>query len=78
MSLCADGNARFELQTSSQRPGGPKATSYQDEVEAEDTSFAGGPVGPSRAEKAREAAAARSKTLRAAPDNDMLLAFCSL
>ena len=34
--------------------------------------------GPSPAEKAREAAASTSKTLRAAPDNDMLLALYSL
>lgn len=29
MSLCAHENARFRLQTPSQRPGGPKAISYQ-------------------------------------------------
>jgi hypothetical protein len=29
LSLCADGNARFRLQTPGQRPGGPKAISYQ-------------------------------------------------
>ena len=28
-SLCAHGNARFRLQTPSQRPGGPKAISHQ-------------------------------------------------
>ena len=41
-------------------------------------SFGGGPVDPSRAEKGCEAAASVSKTLRAAPDNDMLLALYSL
>jgi carboxylesterase len=80
LSLCAHGNARFRLQTPGQRPGGPKAISYQYEVEAEDTHFGGEPVaeGPSPAEKAFEAAAATSKTLRAAPDNDTLLALYSL
>jgi hypothetical protein len=29
LSLCAYGNARFRLQTPGQRPGGPKAISYQ-------------------------------------------------
>jgi hypothetical protein len=29
LSLCAHGNARFRLQTPGQRPGGPKAISYQ-------------------------------------------------
>jgi UDP-glucuronate 4-epimerase len=29
LSLCANGNARFRLQTPGQRPGGPKAISYQ-------------------------------------------------
>jgi acyl-CoA-binding protein len=61
-------------------PGGPKAISYQYEVEAEDTHFGGESVaeGPSQVEKAFEAAAATSKTLLAAPDNDTLLALYSL
>jgi HPt (histidine-containing phosphotransfer) domain-containing protein len=29
LSLCAHGNARFRLQTPGQRPGGPKAISYE-------------------------------------------------
>jgi hypothetical protein len=29
LSLCANGNARFRLHTPGQRPGGPKAISYQ-------------------------------------------------
>jgi carboxylesterase len=80
LSLCAHGNARFRVQTPGQRPGGPKAISYQYEVEAEDTHFGGELVaeGPSPAEKAFEAAAATSKMLRAAPDNHTLLELYSL
>lgn len=53
---------------------------FPDQVEAEDAHFGGEPVaeGPSPAEKAFEAAAAASKTLRTAPDNDTLLALYSL
>ncbi len=61
-------------------PEGQKAISYQYEVEAEDTHFDGEPVTecPSQVETAFEAAAATSKTLCAAPDNDTLLALYSL
>jgi hypothetical protein len=34
LSLCVHGNARFRLQTPGQRPGGPKAISYQFEDSA--------------------------------------------
>lgn len=53
---------------------------FPDAVEIEDAAFGGEPVpdGPSPAEKAFEAAAAASKTLRKAPDNDTLLALYSL
>jgi hypothetical protein len=33
-SLCAHGNARFRLQTPGQRPGGPKAISYQSSMKS--------------------------------------------
>ncbi len=53
---------------------------FPDDVDAENTHFGGEPVpdGPSLAEKAFEAAAAASKALRKAPDNDTLLALYSL
>ncbi|MGC0151743.1 acyl-CoA-binding protein [Chromobacterium vaccinii] len=53
---------------------------FPDDVAAEDRHFGGQPLpdGPSEAEKAFEAAAALSRTLRKAPDNDTLLALYSL
>jgi carboxylesterase len=53
---------------------------FPDEVEAEDTHFGGSPLpsGPSESERAFEAAAATSKTLRKAPDDATLLALYSL
>jgi len=53
---------------------------FPDVVQTEDTHFGGEPLpdGPSAAEKAFEAAAVASKTLRKAPDNDTLLALYSL
>jgi len=53
---------------------------FPDAVEIEDAHFGGAPVadGPSPEEKAFEAAAAASKTLRRAPDNDTLLALYAL
>jgi carboxylesterase len=53
---------------------------FPDEVAIEDVYFGGEPLpdGPSPAERAFEAAAARSKTLRKAPDNDTLLALYAL
>jgi carboxylesterase len=53
---------------------------FPDELGQEDTHFGGSPLpdGPTDAERAFEAAAATSKTLRKAPDNDTLLALYSL
>jgi len=53
---------------------------FPDEPELEDQHFGGEPVpdGPTPAERAFEAAAAASKTLRRAPDNETLLALYSL
>lgn len=53
---------------------------FPDDVAQEDAHFGGEPVpdGPSEAERAFEAAAAQSKTLRKAPDNDTLLALYGL
>lgn len=53
---------------------------FPDEVALEDAHFGGTPAvqGPSPAEKAFEAAAALSKTLRQAPDNDTLLSLYAL
>ena len=53
---------------------------FPDEPEREDQHFGGEPIpdGPTPAERAFEAAAAASKTLRRAPDNDTLLALYSL
>jgi len=53
---------------------------FPDAVEAEDAHFGGEPLpdGPSPAEKAFEAAAAASKTLKKAPDNETLLALYAL
>lgn len=53
---------------------------FPDQPRLEDAHFGGKPVpdGPSPAERAFEAAAALSKTLRKAPDNDTLLALYSL
>ncbi|AMO23166.1 hypothetical protein GCM10027034_43750 [Ramlibacter solisilvae] len=53
---------------------------FPDEVALEDAHFGGSPLpdGPSPAEHAFEAAAALSKTLRRAPDNDTLLALYAL
>ena len=53
---------------------------FPDDVSIEDAHFGGAPAadGPSPAERAFEAAAALSKTLRRAPDNDTLLALYAL
>jgi carboxylesterase len=53
---------------------------FPDDAQVENQHFGGEPVstGPSPAERAFEAAAALSKTLRQAPDNDTLLALYSL
>ena len=53
---------------------------FPDDPALEDAHFGGTPVsdGPSESERAFEAAAALSKTLRKAPDNDTLLALYSL
>jgi len=53
---------------------------FPDEVALEDAHFGGTPAlqGPGPAEKAFEAAAALSKTLRQAPDNDTLLSLYAL
>jgi carboxylesterase len=53
---------------------------FPDDEELEDRHFGGEPVadGPSPAEQAFEQAAAASKTLTKAPDNDSLLALYSL
>ena len=53
---------------------------FPDEPQLEDRHFGGEPIpdGPTPAERAFEAAAAASKTLRRAPDNDTLLALYSL
>jgi len=53
---------------------------FPDDPGREDQHFGGEPVpdGPTPAERAFEAAAAASKTLRRAPDNDTLLALYSL
>ncbi|GAB3255695.1 acyl-CoA-binding protein [Chitinimonas naiadis] len=53
---------------------------FPDDLETEDRHFGGEPLpdGPSDAEKAFEAAAALSRTLRKAPDNDTLLALYAL
>ena len=53
---------------------------FPDDVRLEDAHFGGEPIpdGPSEAERAFEAAAAQSKTLRKAPDNDTLLALYAL
>lgn len=53
---------------------------FPDAVETEDAHFGGTPIpdGPTPEEKAFEAAAAASKTLKKAPDNDTLLALYSL
>ena len=53
---------------------------FPDDVSLENAHFGGAPAadGPSPAERAFEAAAALSKTLRRAPDNDTLLALYAL
>ena len=53
---------------------------FPDDVRLEDAHFGGEPIpdGPSEAERAFEAAAAQSKTLRKAPDNETLLALYAL
>ena len=53
---------------------------FPDEIELEDAHFGGEPVpdGPTELERAFEAAAARSRTLRGTPDNDTLLALYAL